>query len=435
MQRLEQLSGGQVRIKNEQEWGHNEPGFEQQIVTDVAAGKADLGWTGTRVFDTLGVTSFQALTAPMLIDSYPLEDAVLASPIPQAMLRSLDSLHVTGLAVLGGGLRRPIAKDKPLLSPADWKGVTFNTLRSKVAIAAVAAAGAVPVDEGIRASHAYAAAAPTLRIYLENYIADFRYVTANVNLWPETLALFANPARLARLTDQQRAWVQTAAQDAAARSTALSDRDKGLVATSCAKGARLAQASPDDVVQLRSRFDGVYTDLEKDPSTASYITQIEAMKKGQPAPPGLDIPAACNAARPAPTTADPLEGVWATRDLTQGDIVHAFVAAGGSEAEAHEWFPSLGGGAKTSVTFQIRFGHGALDQYERADGGGYLHGDSRTYVVDGDAVIFSSPGCEGRYTLQLTGDALRLGPVTECPGHDKPYAITIYGSFPFQRVS
>ena len=28
--------------------------------TGVAAGKADLGWVGTRIFDTLGVTSFQA---------------------------------------------------------------------------------------------------------------------------------------------------------------------------------------------------------------------------------------------------------------------------------------------------------------------------------------------------------------------------------------
>jgi hypothetical protein len=35
----------------------------------IGAGKVDLGWVGTRVFDTLGVASFQAVTAPMLIDN------------------------------------------------------------------------------------------------------------------------------------------------------------------------------------------------------------------------------------------------------------------------------------------------------------------------------------------------------------------------------
>ena len=45
----------------------------------VAAGQVDLGWSGTRVFDTMGVTSFQALHAPMLIDSYALQHAVIAS--------------------------------------------------------------------------------------------------------------------------------------------------------------------------------------------------------------------------------------------------------------------------------------------------------------------------------------------------------------------
>lgn len=51
-----------------------------------ASGTADLAWVRTQVFETLGVESFQALTAPMLIDSYPLEQ-VLASDIPGRMLR------------------------------------------------------------------------------------------------------------------------------------------------------------------------------------------------------------------------------------------------------------------------------------------------------------------------------------------------------------
>ena len=43
---------------------------------DVKTGKVDMAWVGARAFDTVGVTSFQALVAPLLIDSYDLEAKV-----------------------------------------------------------------------------------------------------------------------------------------------------------------------------------------------------------------------------------------------------------------------------------------------------------------------------------------------------------------------
>jgi TRAP-type C4-dicarboxylate transport system substrate-binding protein len=62
--RVEEISDGALRIESVDMWDDFDPGTEQRAVRDVAAGKADLGWVGTRVFDTLGVDSFQALTAP-----------------------------------------------------------------------------------------------------------------------------------------------------------------------------------------------------------------------------------------------------------------------------------------------------------------------------------------------------------------------------------
>jgi TRAP-type C4-dicarboxylate transport system substrate-binding protein len=75
VQRVRELSGGRIRIDVVDRWGDFSPDAEQQVVRDVSTGAVDLGWPGTRVFDTLGVDRFQALTAPMLIDSYALEDA------------------------------------------------------------------------------------------------------------------------------------------------------------------------------------------------------------------------------------------------------------------------------------------------------------------------------------------------------------------------
>ena len=107
------------------------PDAEQQIVRGVADATYDLGVVGTRVFDTLGVSNFQALDAPMLIDSYAAEAAVIESDIPAQMLRSLDRLQVSGLGLIADGLRKPIAVEKPLLSPKDWAGIGFGAYRSQ----------------------------------------------------------------------------------------------------------------------------------------------------------------------------------------------------------------------------------------------------------------------------------------------------------------
>ncbi len=86
VERVEELSGGKVRIEVVNRWAQFAPDAEQQVVHDVAARDVDLGWVGSRVFDTLGVNSFEALTAPMLIDSYALEDAVIERGVTAKML-------------------------------------------------------------------------------------------------------------------------------------------------------------------------------------------------------------------------------------------------------------------------------------------------------------------------------------------------------------
>jgi TRAP-type C4-dicarboxylate transport system substrate-binding protein len=433
--RVHELSGGNVTVKDVPGWGDLQPGFEQQIVRDVAAGKADLGWVGTRIFDTLGVNSFQALTAPMLIDSYPLEQAVVTSSIPTDMLRGLGPLHVTGLAVLADGLRKPIAKDGPLLAPSDWKGQTFDVFRSKGQMAAVAATGATPTDVSF-GDVTYTAAERNLRPYVDNYVTNFPYVTANVNLWPQTLTLIANPASLSRLTSEQRGWVQQAAMDAAAHSTTLVDHDEDLIAQSCTRGGHVAEASEADLTSLRQAFDPVYAELEQDPQTKAFIAQIQGKKAAMPAAPALRIPPQCGAANPSPPTDDPLTGTWETESLSEGDVVHAFVAAGGNEGVAHGWFSGLGGGATKSAAFRLVFANGSLTEFEGGDGGQFLQGDSASYRIDGDEMTFLHGPCTAKLSVALDGDTLRMRftSTSGCPAGDAPFGTSIYGTFPYHRV-
>jgi TRAP-type transport system periplasmic protein len=98
---VKRVSGGHLRIKWLNEYGKGGGGnAEINLIRDVNAGKADLGWAGTRVFDELGDPAFNPLHAPLLIDSYDLEEKVLSDDVVAPMLKSLDDLELQGIGVL-----------------------------------------------------------------------------------------------------------------------------------------------------------------------------------------------------------------------------------------------------------------------------------------------------------------------------------------------
>jgi TRAP-type C4-dicarboxylate transport system substrate-binding protein len=301
VRRVRALSGGSIQIKVFNNWGAYAPSNEAQVVHAVAAGTVDLGWAGSEVFDTVGVPGLRALSAPMLIDSYPLENAVLKSTLPARMLAGLGRVHVTGLAVLGDALRHPIAVRRPLLALADWHGLSIGTYRSGVQEQAIRALGATPmVAWGPYRTHDLATGAIQgfeldLQRFVHNVsVPSARYLTANVALWPLFDVLFANPARMASLTPQQRAWLQQAAQQAAANSVSLIAGQNGsYIRQACALGARLATATPADLAALRAAFSPVYQSLEASPQTSTFIGQIQQLKRTTPPGPAPTIPADC----------------------------------------------------------------------------------------------------------------------------------------------
>jgi TRAP-type transport system periplasmic protein len=301
--RVRTLSGGSIQIKVINQWDLYAPGAEAQVVRAVTGGQVDLGWAGSRVFDTIGVPGFRALSAPMLINSYPLEAAVLKSALPARMLAGLSKVHVTGLAVLGDTLRHPVAVRRPLLAPADWRGLSIGTYRSGVQEQAIRVLGASPVVAfGPYRIHDLATGQiQGFEFDVQRYghdvpVASARYTTVNVALWPQFDVLFANPARLASLTSQQRDWLQQAADDAAKASVALVAGQNGsYVKKACALGARLATATPADLAALRAAFAPIYQALDRDPQTSAFIAQIQQLKRTTPPGPAPAIPAGCAA--------------------------------------------------------------------------------------------------------------------------------------------
>ena len=61
------LSGGTLRVDVKTAWRKGQPASEKGLIGDVQAHKADLGWVGSRAWDSVGVNGFRALHAPLLI--------------------------------------------------------------------------------------------------------------------------------------------------------------------------------------------------------------------------------------------------------------------------------------------------------------------------------------------------------------------------------
>src|SRR4051812_9532886 len=77
---VRRLSHGTIRIEVRDSWRDGQPGLERKLIADVRAGRTDLGAVGSRAFDA-EETSLRALTAPLLVDDYGLQQRVLSSPL------------------------------------------------------------------------------------------------------------------------------------------------------------------------------------------------------------------------------------------------------------------------------------------------------------------------------------------------------------------
>ena len=300
--RLSALSAGQMRVEVISSIGGFAPDNEAQVVHGVASGSFDFGVTGAGVFDSMGVLGLRALSAPMLIDSYPLQKAVIESNLTRQILDQLQSLNLSGLAVFAGALHVPVAVQHPLLGPRDWSGISFGTYRSETYEQAIRALGATPVEASGDLRRRYIDTGGIqgfefgIRGYSlqEPYLSKAApYITANVVLWPGVNVLFGNPARLGSISAQDRQWLQEALAAATRDSLGFVGDDGTYIDQECALGSRFAMATEADIAGLQASFAIVYEWLDRDARTKFFIDQIQALRASTSPGPPLAIPASC----------------------------------------------------------------------------------------------------------------------------------------------
>jgi TRAP-type C4-dicarboxylate transport system substrate-binding protein len=308
---VSRLSGGTIRIDVQSRWRYNgQVASENGLIRDVRAGKADLGVVGSRAWDTVGVPTFRALDAPLLIDSYALEERVVRSRMTEEMLLGLKPLGLVGIGVLPGPLKRPLGIAHPLLKSTDYAGLRFGVTQSRLQAATVRALGAKPVWIPSGGSIAGLGGLETHVSSIEGsqYDKVAKYLTANVVLWPRPLTLFANEKAFGALSASQRRILRRASiEDVGPETNSVREAEFQDTATLCRAGRlRFVTASRGELTALRRAVEPVDVQLMSDPVTRTYLAQIKALAR-RVAP--ERAPACVDVAPPASSTSL-LDGVY-----------------------------------------------------------------------------------------------------------------------------
>jgi len=272
-------------------------------LNDLKGNTVNMGSVSASIWDTEGVTSFQALQMPFLITNYTLEKKVLDSSIEPSMLTGTQKLGLHGLAIHEGGLRKPVSTGACITTLANFKGDKMRVAPGVLLTDSIAALGAVPVPMALsdvylslKTGVVSALEANYGLVYTNKFYEVSKCITGNVNLWPFPTVLSINNTTWNSLTSQEQGWINTAAAKLPDESIAIvANPASPLVKELCATGFKIGKASASALTDMRNAENGVYAKYTATSPTGSYVSQIESIKATVTPPTPAPLPAGCAA--------------------------------------------------------------------------------------------------------------------------------------------
>jgi TRAP-type C4-dicarboxylate transport system substrate-binding protein len=412
----------EVKVDNQTITGASDPNYETAVIKYVGEGKAQLGFSASRAFDTVGVKSFVGLQAPFLIDSYELEDRVLSSDQAKALLDGTRSTGVVGISYLQGGIRMPLGLTRDLVEPSDFVGARIGIRASAVTDLTMKALGASPVvfqpgdTSGLDGMEVHLG-----QIANSEYDVGAKSLTANVMFWSRPGVIFANANIFDGLSAEQQQTLRSAGERAYRESvTTITADAASTAAVLCGRGLKLVAASQDTISNLRLAVQSVYDEIEKDPGTKATIEAIEDMGASTGATPDAVKCSAATASSTAepvtpPAVVSPIDGTWAVC-FNRDEFLAANPVAGEDQPDNIGCFNTT----LRRGEFWTTLPDSVLD----------LQHPNGTFTADETTVTLVSPefGETWQYSWSLFKDTLTLKKdCVECP--------TGYAVKPFHKVA
>jgi TRAP-type transport system periplasmic protein len=265
------------------------PTPEPDLIDQLSNGDIQIATISSAVWDTKGVTAFQALQAPFLVTNYALESEVLNGDIGASMIEQAnqEARNIKVLAIHEGGLRKPLGAKKAFLKPADFQGSTIRSVQSDVLATGLRALGANPdplplpeVYQALQNGTVDGMEANLGLIAGQKYYEVAKFVTGNVNFWPFPTVLAMNlDAYNALSADEQQALMDSASKiDEAAFEFLNTPSQLPQSLVNC--GIKFETATPADQQALQQAGEKAVTELPQ--STQDFVSQIQALKEAQP---------------------------------------------------------------------------------------------------------------------------------------------------------
>ena len=331
------------------------------VLARVRDGRIDLGIVRASRFAMAGMTSFQALQAPFVIDNEVLAERVASDHIATEMMSGLDKLGLVGLAIVPSGLRHPIAYNRQLVSLADYDGALINTSSPSLEVVKlITALGAKPdyTNGEERLAKVADGSLTGIETSLWQDVGIYPLVlTGNVVLFSKFDVVVVNKSVFEALGSAQRSVLQDAVVAAAPEVLASRPTETDAAENLCsARGSRVVLASSQDLADLQAAAAPVRDALEQDPFTKRMIDRIIELSAGT-------AKADVRACEP-PTTTDVMiephgdqsviDGIWRLQvDLDA--LVAANIPGSFPEADEGVWNFDLKGGHGTATAT-----HGAV---------------------------------------------------------------------------
>ncbi len=342
---VDEVSNGALRIDVVDYWHADDtdaPTREQSLFRAVRNNEAPLGLNAARTWHDQGITTFDALIAPMLIDRPELQTAVLHSNIAADMLAGLDDPELTGLGILPGFMRHPAGITHPFVDVSDFQGAAFLTPPGAVGERSLEALGAIPTPSmGELDPTTFDGSEEKLSTVSENKAAHS--ITTNVTFWPRPMIVYGNSTALAGLSEQNRTFLAQAAEATVTTKTAsVNAFEQEGVGVLCRTGAfAFETANATQLAELRNRIEPVYQWLRQDAATAGFLDRIQQLADTVPVDTAYQAPIDCTAAvrsqvaTPTVTALlppTPIDGTY-TVSTTVDNLAAAGVPPGGRIAE------------------------------------------------------------------------------------------------------
>jgi TRAP-type C4-dicarboxylate transport system substrate-binding protein len=393
---VEKVSDGRLRIEPVNDWRKGETRYEMGLIQDVKAGKADLGWVGSRALAGVGVRSFEPLHAPFFIDSYELQDQVLEGDADERMLADLERIGLAGVAVLPGPLQY-LQLDREVDGPAGIAGLSIGYYDSPLQRDALTALGAEPaaIPTGGSISNLNGVGVHVVAIHGNGYVNTAKYTVANAPLWPRPFVVFANSETWTSLPEVDRDLIVQAAEQARAGwLVALLEREQTSIEGICKAGARMVNLGDDARARMQQAVKPLLAKLRNDPATRDAMAEIDSARAGG-SPHSLRCPAGTG------TQQATLTGVFETtiRKADKGSAVFGEFDEHGIDA--------------IEFSLELSDGRAVITEYLPT---GPITGFDYPYSIFKDVIKFDGTGLDLTARWELDGNRLRFTDVDGPPG-------------------